>query len=87
MCYHHWAVSYDELIIRSTRSCELHEIIFKESIKSLQINKFYTFNLFNDGSFYLLNILDRATGHLAGLARTTPDIFIMMGGDLCHHDG
>ncbi|KAK5281584.1 hypothetical protein LTR40_004615 [Exophiala xenobiotica] len=53
----------------------------------LRIGQFRAFDLFGDGSFYLLDTPGHAIGHLAGLARTTPDSFIMMGGDLCHHAG
>lgn len=43
--------------------------------------------MFSDGSFYLLNTPGHATGHLAALARTTSETFILMGGDICHHNG
>jgi hypothetical protein len=71
----------------SFRDRELFEITFEESPKTLQIGQFRAFDLFGDGSFYLLDTPGHAIGHLAGLARTTPDTFIMMGGDLCHHGG
>ncbi|EXJ70208.1 uncharacterized protein A1O5_06276 [Cladophialophora psammophila CBS 110553] len=64
---------------------QLREITFQESQGALQIGQFRAFDLFSDGSFYLLDTPGHATGHLAGLARTTADTFIMMGGDLCHH--
>ncbi|OQV09899.1 hypothetical protein CLAIMM_13976 isoform 2 [Cladophialophora immunda] len=66
---------------------ELREINFHEPKHVLQIGPFRAFDLFGDGSFYLLDTPGHAIGHLAGLARTTPDTFIMMGGDLCHHGG
>jgi hypothetical protein len=55
----------------------------------LKIGSFDAFDLFGDGSFYLLDTPGHAVGHLAGLARTTRDhdTFIFMGGDLCHHGG
>ncbi|KLO90595.1 uncharacterized protein LW93_11015 [Fusarium fujikuroi] len=56
---------------------------------TLQIGPFRAFDFFGDGSFYLLDTPGHSIGHLAGLARTTtsPDTFIFMGGDLCHHCG
>jgi hypothetical protein len=69
------------------RGRELREITFEEIQNTLQIGSFRAFDLFGDGSFYLLDTPGHAIGHLAGLARTTPDTFIFMGGDLCHHGG
>lgn len=60
---------------------------FEQSHNVLQIGGFRAFDLFGDGSFYLLDTPGHAIGHLAGLARTTSDTFILMGGDLCHHGG
>jgi len=42
---------------------------------------------FGDGSFYLLDTPGHAIGHLCALVRTTtsPDTFIFLGGDICHH--
>ena len=53
----------------------------------LRIGQFQAYDLFGNGSFYLLDTPGHAIGHLAGLARTSPDTFVMMGGDLCHHAG
>ncbi|KAF4446560.1 N-acyl homoserine lactonase AttM [Fusarium austroafricanum] len=66
---------------------ELREISFEA--KPLQIGPFRAFDFFGDGSFYLLDTPGHDIGHLGGLARTTtsPDTFIFMGGDLCHHGG
>ncbi|ETI27212.1 hypothetical protein G647_09895 [Cladophialophora carrionii CBS 160.54] len=64
----------------------LREITFSEP-NALQIGPFPAYDLFGDGSFYLLDTPGHAIGHLAGLVRTTPDTFVMMGGDLCHHGG
>lgn len=68
---------------------EIHEIDF--STTDLKAGDFPAFDLFGDGSFYLLDTPGHCVGHLAGLARTTgqagKDTFIMMGGDLCHHGG
>lgn len=65
---------------------ELQEITFTEP-NSLRIGDFPAFDYFGDGSFYLLDTPGHATGHVAGLARTTtnPSTFILMGGDLTHH--
>ncbi|KXJ84709.1 beta-lactamase-like protein [Microdochium bolleyi] len=67
----------------------LLEIDFSEPDRSLEIGPFRAFDFFGDGSFYLLDTPGHDHGHLAGLARTTssPDTFIFMAGDLCHHSG
>lgn len=65
----------------------MREIDF--TLGNLSTGRFRAFDFFGDGSFYLLDTPGHAIGHLCGLARTTnsPDTFIMMGGDLCHHSG
>lgn len=51
------------------------------------------YDLFGDGSLYLLSTPGHAIGHLSALARSTSnnnkqdDTFILMGGDCCHHMG
>ncbi|KAF9894001.1 hypothetical protein FE257_008972 [Aspergillus nanangensis] len=64
----------------------LKEIDFTSAI---QVGQFRAVDFFGDGSFYLLDTPGHAIGHLGALARTTtsPDTFIFMGGDLCHHSG
>lgn len=42
-------------------------------------------DLYNDGSFYLLDAPGHLPGHLAALARVSPDSFILLAGDCCHH--
>lgn len=75
-----------ELILASNRT--LHEVDF-EGPRSLRIGRFPAFDYFGDGSFYLLDSPGHAIGHLCGLARTTtsPDSFILLGGDICHYAG
>lgn len=65
---------------------ELREIAFDQGIK---IGRFDAFDYFGDGSFYLLDSPGHAIGHMCGLARvtTSPNSFIFMGGDACHHGG
>lgn len=62
---------------------ELREIEFG----SFQIGQFRAHDFFGDGSFYLLDSPGHAIGHLCGLARTTSDTFILLGGDVCHYAG
>ncbi|KAJ5333863.1 uncharacterized protein N7506_007646 [Penicillium brevicompactum] len=64
----------------------LREIDFSEGVKT---GRFRAFDFFGDGSFYLVDTPGHAVGHLSALARTTtsPDTFIFLGGDLCHHSG
>lgn len=54
---------------------------------SRKIGQYSSFDLFGDGSFYILDVPGHAIGHIAGLARTTPDTFVFMGGDVCHFGG
>jgi glyoxylase-like metal-dependent hydrolase (beta-lactamase superfamily II) len=65
---------------------ELREIAFDRGLK---IGRFNAVDYFGDGSFYLLDSPGHAIGHMCGLARVTasPDSFIFMGGDTCHHGG
>lgn len=65
---------------------ELREIAFDQGLK---IGGFDAFDYFGDGSFYLLDSPGHAIGHMCGLARVTasPNSFILMGGDICHHIG
>jgi glyoxylase-like metal-dependent hydrolase (beta-lactamase superfamily II) len=52
-----------------------------------KIGQFPAFDYFGDGSFYLLHSPGHTVGHMCGLARVTPETFIFMGGDCCHHGG
>ncbi|KAG8710777.1 hypothetical protein FRC11_004142 [Ceratobasidium sp. 423] len=65
---------------------ELVEIAFDQS-PELHIGQFRALDYFGDGSFYLLDSPGHAVGHICGLARTTPDTFVFLGGDICHHSG
>ncbi|KAI9682839.1 MAG: hypothetical protein M1820_010938, partial [Bogoriella megaspora] len=62
----------------------LREISFLAGHK---IGDFQAFDFFGDGSFYLLDSPGHGVAHICGLARTTPDTFIFMGGDICHFPG
>ncbi|KAK2812434.1 hypothetical protein FQN50_001435 [Emmonsiellopsis sp. PD_5] len=55
----------------------------------LTVGRFDAIDYFGDGSFYLLNAPGHTTGHLCGLARvtTSPESFVLMGEDACHHVG
>ncbi|KAF8593885.1 putative N-acyl homoserine lactonase AttM [Ceratobasidium sp. AG-I] len=64
---------------------DLVEISFDKT--PLKLGRFNAFDYFGDGSFYLLDSPGHAVGHICGLARTTPDTFVFMGGDICHHGG
>lgn len=55
--------------------------------KGIKIGRFYAYDYFGDGSFYLLDTPGHSVGHMCGLARTTPDTFVLMGGDASHHGG
>ncbi|GIC91338.1 uncharacterized protein Aud_007781 [Aspergillus udagawae] len=65
----------------------LREISFGQT--PLKVGPFDAFDYFGDGSFYLLNAPGHSIGHMCGLARvtTSPDTFVFMGADACHHPG
>lgn len=60
------------------------EISFSNEFK---IGNFRAHDYFSDGSFYLLDTPGHAIGHICGLARTTPNTFVFLGGDICHFGG
>lgn len=62
----------------------IHEVTFKSSNK---IGQYPFYDLFGDGSFYILDVPGHAIGHISALARTTPTTFVFMGGDVCHFGG
>ncbi|RFU25954.1 hypothetical protein B7463_g10384, partial [Scytalidium lignicola] len=67
---------------------ELREIDFSTS--ALTIGGFRAVDFFLDGSFYLLDTPGHCTGHICGLACTTPEpesTFVFLGGDICHFAG
>ena len=66
------------------RGRTVHEVSFDQINK---IGQYPSFDLFGDGSFYILDVPGHAIGHIAGLARTTCDTFVFMGGDVCHFGG
>jgi glyoxylase-like metal-dependent hydrolase (beta-lactamase superfamily II) len=76
------------VLLKARSGRELREIPF-EGPQSLTISQFPAYDFFGDGSFYLLDSPGHAVGHLCGLARTTtsPDTFVLMGGDVCHYSG
>lgn len=63
---------------------EVIELRFDDGFK---IGQFQAYDYFNDGSLYLLNVPGHAIGHISALVRTTPDTFVLLGGDVCHHTG
>lgn len=71
-----------------TSGRNLREIDF-DGPNATKIGRFRAFDYFGDGSFFLLDSPGHAIGHLCGLVRTTtsPDTFILLGGDVCHYAG
>lgn len=55
--------------------------------KDLHIGPFPAKDFYGDGSLYLLDTPGHWPGHLCALARTTPDTFVFLGGDICHFAG
>jgi hypothetical protein len=68
-----------------SRGREVREMEFDES--NFKVGSFPAVDYFGDGSFYLLDSPGHAIGHMCALARTTPDTFVLMGGDICHTPG
>lgn len=66
------------------RGRKVREIEFN---KDNRIGQYPSYDLFGDGSFYILDVPGHAIGHISVLARTTPDTFVFMGGDVCHFGG
>lgn len=64
---------------------ELQELDFAS--QNLKIGRFNAYDYFGDGSFYLLDTPGHTVAHICGLARTSPDSFILLGGDASHHYG
>ncbi|KFZ19873.1 hypothetical protein V502_03452 [Pseudogymnoascus sp. VKM F-4520 (FW-2644)] len=62
----------------------VREIAFSGNLK---IGGFPAHDFFGDGSLYLLDAPGHAVGHIAGLARTTANTFVLLGGDSCHFPG
>ncbi|KAH0593197.1 hypothetical protein MHUMG1_08919 [Metarhizium humberi] len=68
----------------------VREISFDKTEKgAVAIGSFDALDYFGDGSLYLLNAPGHSVGHMCALARVTvsPDSFVFMGGDSCHHPG
>ena len=53
----------------------------------LKIGPFNGHDFYGDGSLYLLDCPGHWPGHMCALARTTPDTFLFLGGDICHFAG
>ncbi|KAJ5818574.1 hypothetical protein N7474_004165 [Penicillium riverlandense] len=53
----------------------------------LHIGPFPAHDFYGDGSLYLLDTPGHWPGHICALARTTPDTFVFLGGDICHFAG
>lgn len=53
----------------------------------MQIGPFPAHDFYGDESLYLLNTPGHWPGHICALARTTPDTFVLLGGDICHFAG
>lgn len=64
------------------------EVDVEKEGKQLKIGRFWAYDYFGDGSFYLLDTPGHTVGHLCALARTTsgPDSFLLLGGDACHRE-
>lgn len=50
----------------------------------MQIGLFPVHDFYGDGLLYLLDTPDHWPEHMCSLARTTPDVLVFLGGDICH---
>ena len=75
------------LLQRDFEDRNVREVDIVAEGKGLKIGRFHAYDYFGDGSFYLLDTPGHAPAHMCGLARTTPDTFVFMGGDASHHGG
>ena len=66
---------------------EGREVLELEFNSGLEIGGFKALDFFGDGSFYLLQASGHTHDHICGLARTSEDKFIFLGGDAAHHNG
>ncbi|KAJ5497537.1 hypothetical protein N7463_009524 [Penicillium fimorum] len=83
-----WPADPASVVLASdTEDRTVREISFAsgDSTAGLKIGQFDAVDYFDDGSFYLLDAPGHAVGHICALARTTPDTFVLMGADACHH--
>ncbi|KIW31721.1 uncharacterized protein PV07_03321 [Cladophialophora immunda] len=62
---------------------EVREISFSDD----HIGPYESYDFWGDGSLFLLNVPGHAVGHIGALARTTPDTWVFLGGDVCHFNG
>lgn len=75
------------LLQHDFESREVREVDIVKEGAGLKIGRFNAYDYFGDGSLYLLDTPGHSIGHICALARTTPDSFVFMGGDACHHGG
>ncbi|KPI35373.1 uncharacterized protein AB675_9978 [Cyphellophora attinorum] len=53
----------------------------------MEIGPYPAHDFYGDGSLHLLDTPGHWPGHMCALARTTPDTFLFLGGDICHFAG
>ncbi|KAK0468557.1 beta-lactamase-like protein [Armillaria novae-zelandiae] len=73
------------LIESDTAGHRVTELSFSNTM--LHIADLPAMDYFGDGSFYVLNTPGHHPGHISSLARVTPTMFVVLGGDCCHHIG
>ena len=77
------------LLDSDVRGRNFREADIPKGASGLKVGRFDAMDYFGDGSFYLLDAPGHSVGHLCGFARvtSTPDSFVFMGADSCHHVG
>ncbi|CAK7202831.1 hypothetical protein SEUCBS139899_005558 [Sporothrix eucalyptigena] len=78
-----WPERPDSPVLASDlKGHRLHEPLYETNVAG-----FAAHDYFGDGSFYILDVPGHATGHICGLARTTPESFVFLGADAYHFAG
>lgn len=88
-----YPVDPDSIILQeSIEGRNIQEVGFINA--TLDIHGLRALDLFEDGSFYLLDTPGHEVGHISALARTTSKTpaegsssFMLLAGDVCHHSG
>lgn len=63
------------------------EVVEVPFTKDNKLGQFECYDYFGDGSLYILHTPGHAIGHISAMVRTTPDSFVLLGGDVCHFTG
>ncbi|KAG7443530.1 uncharacterized protein BT62DRAFT_1034482 [Guyanagaster necrorhizus] len=77
----------DMHLIKSDTASYLDGTLILQCNTMLHIADLPALDYFGDGSFYVLNTSGHHSGHISSLTHVTPTMFVLLGGDCCHHIG